>query len=169
MVDVRSRRCTVDLCTKRPRFNVEGSKTAVYCKQHAQGGMVNVHVKHCLRDSCSRGASYNIEGSTTAAYCKQHAVEGMVAVRCQCCSHDGCTRLPSWGVPTQGAPTVCAHHKSDIVGDRVINFRARCKVPGCSRVSRWGLLGVQPTHCPEHGILANGLVCTVGTAPNNLG
>ena len=42
MVHVPARRCSHDSCTKRPSFNVEGSKTAVYCKQHAEDGMVNI-------------------------------------------------------------------------------------------------------------------------------
>ncbi|CAM9932874.1 unnamed protein product, partial [Laminaria digitata] len=79
------------------------------------------------------------------------------------CSHDACTRTPSWGLPTDGAATVCARHRSDGLGGDLINFRARCQVVGCGRVSRWGLHGQQPTHCPHHGPSKDGLVRTVRT------
>ncbi|CAM9727029.1 unnamed protein product [Laminaria digitata] len=47
----------------------------------------------------------------------------------------------------------CARHKSHLSGNPGINFRIMCKSPGCARLSRWGLDGKQPTHCPDHGPL----------------
>ncbi|CAN0505601.1 unnamed protein product, partial [Laminaria digitata] len=70
-------RCSYDDCTTQPSFNVEGCKTAVYCRQHARGGMVNVYSRRCSHDSCTRQPSFNVEGKT-AAFCKQHAEHGMV-------------------------------------------------------------------------------------------
>ena len=118
----------------------------------------------CSHDSCTRQASFNVEGSKKAAYCKQHAKDGMVDVRHKRCSHDSCTRHPLWGVLADGVATVCAYHKSDLLDGPVINFAVSCKAVGCGKSSKWGLGGKQPTHCPDHGPLEEGLVRTVGTA-----
>lgn len=166
MVDVRSRRCSHDGCTKQSNFNVESSSTPLYCKAHAEDGMVNVCARCCLYDSCNKRPTLNHEGSTTPILCKQHAEEGMVDVTSRRCSHDSCTKWPAWGVATDGAATVCPRHMSDILDGYAINFRAVCKVAGCTKLSRWGLNGEQPTHCPEHGALDDGLVCTVSTTRN---
>ena len=48
---------------------------------------------------------------------------------------------------------MCGYHKSDILGSPVINFRARCKLAGCGKISSWGQGGKQLTHCPDHGPL----------------
>ena len=144
-------------------FNVYSKKWA-YCKQHAEDGMVNVYNGRCSHGSCKRKPSFNVKGNKTARHCKQHAVNGMVNVRTKRCSHNSCFKLPAWGVLTDSAATACRRHKSDILGGPVINFRVRCKVANCGRVSRWGLNGKQPTHCFVHGPLEEGLVCNVGTA-----
>ncbi|CAM9576052.1 unnamed protein product, partial [Laminaria digitata] len=83
------RHCRYHQCEKRANFNVEGgSKKAVYCKQHADDGMVDVINKRCLHESCTTRPAYNFEGSRTAAYCKQHADNGMVNVRNKRCLHE---------------------------------------------------------------------------------
>ncbi|CAN0295820.1 unnamed protein product [Laminaria digitata] len=65
-----NRRCSHDSCSMPPSFNVEGSKTAAYCRRHAMRGMVNVVAKRCLHDTCSAYPSFNVEGSASGAYCK---------------------------------------------------------------------------------------------------
>ncbi|CAN0468805.1 unnamed protein product, partial [Scytosiphon promiscuus] len=35
------RQCSHNTCKKESSFNFEGSKTPLYCKQHAEAGMVN--------------------------------------------------------------------------------------------------------------------------------
>ncbi|CAN0479868.1 unnamed protein product, partial [Scytosiphon promiscuus] len=117
--------------------------------------------KRCLHDSCAKGPSFNVEGSKMAAYCKQHADQGMVNVSSKRCSHSLCTRQPTWGLLIDSAA------KGDILGSPVINFKQRCKAKDCMSVSRWGLNGLQPTHCRNHGPLEVGLVCTVGRARCN--
>lgn len=165
MVDVHNRRCSFTSCTKRPSFNVDGVKVAAYCKQHADDGMVNVYHKRCSYASCSSYPSYNVASSKTAAYCKLHAADGMLDVRSRrSCLHTSCILRPAWGALTDSVATACTHHKGDIVGCPVVNFRARCKVAGCVKASRWGLHGRQPTHCGEHGPLQNELSCTMGAS-----
>ena len=67
-MDVRRRRCCYEFCRTDPSFNVEGSKTTAYCKQHAQDGMVGVSRKRCLHEFCRKRPSFNVEGSKSAAY-----------------------------------------------------------------------------------------------------
>ena len=161
MVDVVSKLCAQDGCTKRPNFNFEGSKTALYCKQHAEDGMVDVRNRRCLHGSCRSRPTFNAEGSKTAIYCKTHAEDDMVNVLSKRCSHNSCPRMPTWGLPITGTATVCARHKDDILGSPVINFKVPCKMAGCKRLSKWGLAGKQPSHCPHHGSREPGLECTV--------
>ena len=163
MVDVRTKRCSNESCTKYPSFNVEGSKSPVYCRQHASDSMVDVVTKRCSHDSCTRAPCFNLEGSKKGAYCSQHAKIGMVDVRNKRCSHKSCLRRPSWGVVTDGTATTCGRHKGDLLGSQAVNFESACKVARCKKRSRWGLDGKQPTHCPDHGPLQEGLVCTVWT------
>lgn len=158
MVSVCHKRCLHVSCIKQPSFNVAGGAKAVYCKQHAQHGMVNVVNKRCSHDSCTQRPKYNTVGGKPG-YCKHHAEEGMVFVFTVCCSHDSCNTGPGWGAIVDSSPSVCARHKSDISGGLAIDFKARCKVAGCGKISRWGLDGHQPTHCSTHGPLENGLVC----------
>ena len=79
-----------DACTTEPTFNVKGVKQTVYCKQHAEGGMVDVCNKHCFHDSCTRKPSFIVKGIKQTVYRKQHAEEGMVDV----CKKHYCT--DSW-------------------------------------------------------------------------
>ena len=72
------RHCCHGLCKRRPSFNVEGSITAAYCRQHAKDGMINVCIGRCSYDSCTKVPSFNVEGSKKAIYCKQHAQDSMV-------------------------------------------------------------------------------------------
>ena len=163
MVDVRSRRCSHASCTKWPSFNLEGRKAGAYCNTHAEDGMVDVNGRRCLHDPCTRRASFNTEGTKMAAYRKTHARDSMVDVNSKRCSHDPCTKPAAWGLLTDSRATVCYRHKNLIASGSIFNLRARCRVEGCCKSSRWGLDGKQPTHCPDHGPFEHGLVCTVST------
>ncbi|CAN0509465.1 unnamed protein product, partial [Scytosiphon promiscuus] len=69
----------------RLSYSFPGNKTAVYCKQHAEDGMVNVRNKKCLHTSCTKRPLYNFEGNRGGVYCKQHAEDGMVNVAFKVC------------------------------------------------------------------------------------
>ena len=97
MVDVVSKRCSSDSCTRRPSFNFEDINMAAFCGKHAEDGMVDVISKRCSNDSCTKTSNHNIEGMT-AVYCKLHAEDGMVGVRRKRCSKDSCTMIPSFNL-----------------------------------------------------------------------
>ncbi|CAN0413728.1 unnamed protein product, partial [Scytosiphon promiscuus] len=56
------KRCLHGTCMKRPSFNIEGSETPVYCKQHAEAGMVNAKSRRCLNITCMKQPRMNVEG-----------------------------------------------------------------------------------------------------------
>ena len=70
----------------------------MFCKQHAEEGMVDVQSKR------------NVEGSKTPMYCKQHAEESVVDVQSKCCSHDSCKKQSSFNVEGSKTPTYCMNH-----------------------------------------------------------
>ena len=50
MVNVRTKECLYNSCTKLPSFNFKG-RTPAYCKQHAEDGMVNTRSKRSSKAS----------------------------------------------------------------------------------------------------------------------
>ncbi|CAN0457954.1 unnamed protein product [Scytosiphon promiscuus] len=62
------KQCSNTSCQKYASFNAEGNKTARYCKQHAETGMVNVRGRRCSQDSCMTQPAFNTEGSKQARY-----------------------------------------------------------------------------------------------------
>ena len=164
---IRGKRCVHITCTKRPSFNVENnvesSRTAAYCKQHAQDGMVDAINIRCSHRFCTTMASFNIDGFKRPAYCKRHAEEGMVNVVSRRCSHNSGTRAPSWGVPTDFRASLRVRHKGDLQGGQLIHFEAVCQEAFCGKRSRWGIRGKKPTHCQRHGPAKDGLVFSTGT------
>ena len=84
MVNICSRRCLHDSCTKQPNFNFEGNKPT-HCKQHAKDGMVYVSARGSRR---SPNDSSKVSGATRGA--------------------------PTDAVPTDGMPTVHVRLKKEI-------------------------------------------------------
>ncbi|CAM9209848.1 unnamed protein product, partial [Laminaria digitata] len=85
-------------------------KTPVYCKQHADDGLINVRSIICLPHSCKTPPNFNVDGSKTPVYCKSHAEDGMVNVINPRNSHDSCERQPSINVVGSKKPVCCKHH-----------------------------------------------------------
>ena len=96
---VVGKRCLHDSCTKVPSFNAKGSGGGLYCKNHAQEGMVDVRNKRCSHGSCTKVATVNVKDSRRGSYCKKHAPEGMVNVVGKRCSHEFCNTRPVVGSP----------------------------------------------------------------------
>ena len=61
----RKWRCSDVDCAMRPRFNVEGSKSGIFCKQHAEDAMVNVVSKRCAYEFCLTWPMVNVKGTET--------------------------------------------------------------------------------------------------------
>lgn len=73
MIDVIRRRCLHDSCTTEPSFNVEGSKSAAYCKQHVGNGMVKVtHTRRCSNGSCTKQPGWGVLADMSGSLCGYH-------------------------------------------------------------------------------------------------
>lgn len=127
IVDVGSRRCLHDACTKQPCVSLEGNKAA-HCKKHAEGGTVNVQIPWC---SCRTRPIVNFIGRKRA-YCKLHADDGMVDALARRSSRspndasmfvEAPRRAPAANcTPTDGMPTVRVQLKKEISADPVTSM-----------------------------------------------
>lgn len=127
MVNVHSKSCSNESCTRRATYNVDGIKTPAYCKQHANDSMVNVRNKRCLHESCIKQSYYN--ASTTTAYCKLHMDTGMVDVRNRHCLRDPCRTQRSLGAEGSNKPEFCKIHAEF----GMVNIRSRRRAALVSR------------------------------------
>ncbi|KAG2977861.1 hypothetical protein PC121_g23356 [Phytophthora cactorum] len=86
MLDVRSKRCSEDVCIKQPTFALPG-EIASCCKEHATEGMLDAKNKRCSKDGCAKQPHFALLGEK-ASRCKEHAADGMLDVtnkRCETC------------------------------------------------------------------------------------
>ena len=148
MVDVLRKRCFHDSCTRRPNFNVKDSKTPLYCKQHAEVGMVKFRTWRCLHDTCMKWPCFNVEGSKIPIRCRQHSEDGMVNVLKKHCLNDSCTRRPTFDVVGSKTPTYCKQHAEDGMVD--VSFK-HCSYPSCTRHPNFNTEGSKtPIYCKQH-------------------
>lgn len=80
----------------RPSYNIAGRKQVVYCKEHAEEGMVYVRNRRRWYNSCTKVMSYNYEGIKPAVSCKLRTEGGMTDVNYRQCLHDSCTNRPGY-------------------------------------------------------------------------
>ena len=71
--------------------------------------------------------------------------------------------MAGWGSLAGGVVTHCTRHRNDFKDGLVVNFMVACEVVGCNRLAKWGVNGLQPTHCPIHGPRKRGLVRLLGS------
>lgn len=90
--------------------------------------MVDVVSRRYLRDTCKSQPTLNINRGKIAEYCTRHADDRMVDIHSKVYTHNPCIMQLGWGFLINYALTICFRHKSDVVGGRVINFKARCQV-----------------------------------------
>ena len=69
MVNVVSRRCIAQGCSKQPKYGLAGSKKGEYCAEHALKGMVNIYSNKCADNRCFKRSHYGVAGSKKAQYC----------------------------------------------------------------------------------------------------
>ena len=106
------RTCLDPDCKKRPKYNVEGATTGVYCSAHKTAGMVNVKDKTCLDTDCKKIPAYNVEGATTGLYCSAHKTAGMVNVKDKTCLDTDCKKIPAYNVEGATTGLYCSAHKT---------------------------------------------------------
>ena len=72
--------CAHPDCTTRPIYNVKGSNTPLFCREHKSDDMVDVKNKMCAHPDCTTQPSYNVKGSKTPLFCREHKSDDMVDV-----------------------------------------------------------------------------------------
>lgn len=89
MVNVRTKRCGRQGCSKVPSFGVVGSK-AEFCFAHKTDVMVNVtKTKRCAHPGCGKHPSFGVDGSKKREFCNEHKKPGMVYVKSDRYAHHG--------------------------------------------------------------------------------
>ena len=104
--------CRHDPCKTKASFNDEGSKTAAFCKQHAENGMVNVLDRRCAHGSCNRVPRWGVSTDGAATVCDYHKsdiLSGYVINFTAQCQVAGCGQLSRWGIRDK-QPTHCSNH-----------------------------------------------------------
>ena len=162
MLNVTSKLCAHDGCTRRPSFGAPDQTKGAYCATHKLAGMVDVMSKRkrCAHDGCTKiQPNFGAPDQTKGAYCATHKLAGMVDVRSKRCAHDGCARVPSFGAPDQTKWTYCATHK--LVG--MVDVRSkRCAHDGCARQPRFSAPDqTKGAYCATHKLA--GMVSVQGT------
>ena len=112
----------------------------MYCKQHADSGMVNVNSERCAHDPCMRRPYYNFVGAKEPVYCKQHAEESMVNVKKKLCAHDPCMRYPYYNFEVITTPVYCRQHSEKGMVDV---HNKRCSYDSCTKYSSFITEGIK--------------------------
>jgi hypothetical protein len=60
MVNIISKKCQEESCSKIPNFNFPNEKNPIFCKKHSQPNMVNIVCKKCENDGCNKIPKYNL-------------------------------------------------------------------------------------------------------------
>lgn len=93
-MEVRNKLRALKGCSGRPGSGVEGSKVAMYCRLHADCGMLNVCQKYCTCESYNGLPTFGSDGKRVGVYCRLYAEDGMVDVRGKGYAREGSLRQP---------------------------------------------------------------------------
>ncbi|CAM9903697.1 unnamed protein product [Sphacelaria rigidula] len=130
MVNVPSKRCGKEGCSKLPSFGAAGGRKAEFCATHAPAGMVNVSSSRCGEEGCSKQPSFGAAGGRKAEFCATHAPAGMINVRGKRCGMEGCSKHPSFGTAGGRKAEFCATHApAGMIAVRTME----CGKEGCSK------------------------------------
>jgi hypothetical protein len=95
MIDIKNKKCIHPDCNKRPNFNFEGEKSALYCNSHKKEGMIDINNKRCIHPDCNKHPIFNFEGEKEKLYCNSHKKEGMINITHKRCKTYLCDTLSS--------------------------------------------------------------------------
>ena len=133
-------------CRMQATFTFEGSKPAVYCKKHAEDGMVDIRSRCCSHESCTTQARFGFEGNKAKVYCKKHTEEGMIDVCSQRCLHGSCTKRPNFNFEGK-KKAYCKQHAED---GMVNVLSLRCLHDSCTKRPSFNFEGKKEAYCKLH-------------------
>jgi hypothetical protein len=92
MIDVKNKKCNYDGCCKNKFYNFQNEKSALFCSEHKENGMIDVTHKFniCFYDGCETRPTYNYEGETKGLYCVKHKKVNMINVLIKKCKANFC-------------------------------------------------------------------------------
>ena len=148
MIDVKSKRCIEDNCTKIPIYNKQGETQALYCLKHKEDEMIDVKNKRCIKDNCTKRPTYNKQGETKALYCSDHKEDEMIDVKNKRCIEDNCTKQPVFNKQGETKALYCLEHKED----EMIDVRSkRCIEDNCTKHPTYNMKGeTKALYCSDH-------------------
>jgi hypothetical protein len=83
MIDVKHKKCII-YNIKRPHYNYNNEKTALYCKECKLENMVDIKSKKCITCNIIQ-PNFNYKTEKTALYCKECKLENMVDIKSKKC------------------------------------------------------------------------------------
>lgn len=153
MREANNKPCLYYTCGWRPIVNCEGSKTAVFCRQHAEYDMVDIRCQWCVRGDCTKRPRCNLEnmaGRTTSYLLRTEWLTSALAGHPSIDSSTvvGALRRAS----TDGLPTVRVQLKDDIVEYPVASVTVGAVRESVDCLEQWrsGVDWKQPTRCRDH-------------------
>ena len=159
MVNIVSKTCKK--CKKIPCFNKPGEKGGLYCKDHAEVGMVDVTNRQCAHTDCTTSPTFNISGERTGKFCASHALPGMENVTAKRCLK--CSKQARFNKPESTNGLYCAQHSEEGMIDVLCK---RCAAEGCPTQPTYNWPGQRPVYCASHAatgmIDVKSLICHCG-------
>jgi hypothetical protein len=147
-VNVVSKRCEHENCTRHPIFNIPGEMRGKYCGEHKLKDMVNLHSKTCEHDHCAKLPCYNVPGETHRKYCSEHKLENMVNVVSKTCQHENCPKRPHFNIPGEIRGKYCSEHKLE---DMVNVVSKPCQHENCTKLPSYNFADqLTRKYCGEH-------------------
>lgn len=150
MIDVTSKICAYDGCSKYPSFNLPTKTKGIYCSDHKQENMIDIKNKNkkCAHGKCNKQSNFNLPTETKGLYCSEHKKENMINVKSKLCIHDGCIKHPTFNFPTETMPIYCSEHKKE----NMIDIKNRkCIYQGCAKIPVYNLpTETKGIYCFDH-------------------
>ena len=144
----RARQCVVRDCTRYGVYNfINGNKSACYCCEHRQAGMVNIISHRCEAIGCYIRPKFNVAGQTKGRFCSQHKHANMIDVVSRRCVVSECQRQIVY------AGLYCRIHKTNAIGTFAANGlkSASCVVHGCRNSPYYNHVGEAcGKYCRKH-------------------
>lgn len=143
-------------CTKSASYNLPGQTKRLYCKNHAEQGMVIlkkdsrtcIHPDHT--DTTPR-ASFNFSTEKKAIYCKTHALPNMININANMCVVCN-KKQPSYSIKDGNNATHCAKCSTICMVDVISRL---CDHSDCRKNVTYGIFGGKPEYCKVHALPVN--------------
>jgi hypothetical protein len=151
MINVISKRCIYEGCTKHPSFGMKDTNKKLYCKDHKTNDMIHIGKKKCIVQGCILNAYYNYKNNRKTLYCNKHKLDNMIYISNPICINHDCIKTAYYNSPDEKKPLYCEEHKDKDKSKNMINVKnKKCQHKGCSLDANYGLINKKSQYCNEH-------------------